>query len=142
MHGNIVLHRHWLNSHRDDHAMKCDWEFTGEVDDRGWRKVQCTRADCGTKSGWTPHDLDHIFGECQGWPRWWELGYIVEFGLALLGINQQRFNTLRRLLGFVQPCKCGERVEALNESGGWLKDRIDVMKAMFRRIKNHKEPKP
>ena len=117
--------------------MNCDWEFTDQVchEKPGWRYVRCTRRGCGIKGGPTPHGLDNITNPagCNGWPRWWEWGNVAEFVLGVIGINERRFNALRRLLGFVQPCKCGERIGKLNESGGWLRDRWEVAKRLLGR---------
>lgn len=116
--------------------MNCDWEYTDKpAKNPGWRYVRCTRRGCGITGGPTPHSLDNIQSSgCRGWPRWHELGHIVEFILAVLGIDQRRFNDLRRLCGFVQPCKCPQRIAVLNESGGWLRDRLDVLAVLWRRL--------
>lgn len=109
--------------------MNCTMQQVGTEGNR--RKHQCTR--CGFTLT-SPYPAENINAPCNGWPRWWELGWWIEFALAVVGINQRRWNWLRFKLGFTTSCGCGNRIETLNASGGWVKDRIDVLGAAWRRI--------
>lgn len=116
--------------------MRCDMNIpVGEPDANGWRAWQCSRPGCGRKTNPTPHAGDRIRFACHGWPRWWEVGHWGELVLAVIGINEVRWNGIRRLCGFVRPCKCGERIARLNASGGWLKDRLDVLLEIWKRLR-------
>ncbi len=115
--------------------MRCDMTIpVGEPDANGWRTWQCSRPGCGRKTNPTPHTGDRIRFACNGWPRWWELGYLVEFALGVVGIDQEGFNRLRRLCGFTTPCKCPARIATLNASGGWLRDRLAVLASLWRML--------
>jgi hypothetical protein len=72
-----------------------------------------------------------IHRPCEAWPLWWELGHWIALCLAVAGINQRRFNWMRFRLGLTTACGCGGRIETLNKSGGWLRDRIDVLRAIY-----------
>jgi hypothetical protein len=94
--------------------MLCQWEDTLDVDERGWRKVRCTR--CGRLSGYTPHPHERIFATCRvlGW------GDYVSLFLALFGITKGRANAVARRLGF-RNCRCRERQERVNRAGEALR---------------------
>ena len=93
--------------------MNCNWTNASKADERGWRNMQCVR--CGKVSAPTPHVS--IVRECPASPHWHELGEWIELSLAAAGLSQRRYNWLRRKLGLVKPCGCGERKEALNTWG-------------------------
>lgn len=135
------MRRHFRNLHNYEFCMNCDWVFTEEQSDAkpGWRFVKCTRRGCWIKGGPTPHELDNIQSSgCEGWPRWWEWGGIIELALGVIGVNQRSFNALRRMCGFTTPCKCPGRAAVLNASGGWLRDRLDVLKVAWRYLWRHR----
>lgn len=52
--------------------------------------------------------------------------------MAVVGVNEHRWNWLRFKMGFTKPCGCGARSQKLNESGGWLRDRVEVMRRLLR----------
>jgi|GEM_PF-6069903 hypothetical protein len=105
--------------------MRC--EFIGDAG-KTWRDVTCAR--CGRRVR-SPHSTAKVYATCPAWPRWWELGHWAEFALAVLGINQDRWNWIRFRLGFTTPCGCDGKIVKLNESGGWLRDRLDVIGRLF-----------
>lgn len=98
----------------------------------GKRIVRCSR--CGFTTKPTGSKLANVRNECSAWPDADEWGYWLALVIASLGMHQERWNWIRRKLGFVKPCKCGERIAELNESGGWLRDRLDMAHELWRRI--------
>lgn len=101
--------------------MRCDWEFTGEVNERGWRKVRCLRNGCGTIGGWTPHPLEKIDSDCQGWPRAREWGHWLAFALEVLGLSKTRWTWIAGRMNLIEPnagCGCDAREKWLNSFGG------------------------
>lgn len=111
--------------------MKCSMQQIGTKGER--RTYRCRRCPMELSS---PYPPENINSPCKGWPIWWELGYWVEFCLAVFGINEARFNWLRFRLGFTTTtgCGCGQRIEVLNASGGWLADRLAVLGVLWRWI--------
>ncbi len=91
--------------------MNCTWEEHDLPDDKGWRKVRCTR--CGFITGKTPHEHDRIFRECNKMG----LGDYAAFGLAAFGITKERVAWVRGMFGGTGCGGCPERQEALNEAG-------------------------
>lgn len=110
--------------------MKCDFVEIGDIPDaRGARRVRCRR--CGLTLNKTASPLNRCRSQCTAWPEWWEAGWWIELLLAVFGIRKSSWNWLRRQMGFVKPCKCDQRIATLNESGGWLADRIEMVRAML-----------
>jgi hypothetical protein len=103
-------------------------------DGRPARRWKCNRPGCKRVTSPTPHSPDRIHFPCAAWPRGHEWGYWAEFALAVIGINEQGFNALRRLCGFTKPCACPERIARLNASGGFIADRLAVAGALWRRL--------
>lgn len=123
--------------------MKCDWEFTGETSDQGWRFVRCTRYGCGIKGGPTPHELDNIDSDCRGWPRWWEWRHCLTFFVsAITFVPPMKFRDIARKLtphvadvsnlgegpgsclillfatvGVTSCCDCRDKAKQMNEWG-------------------------
>jgi hypothetical protein len=98
--------------------MRCNFEPTGEVDDRGWRKWRCSREKCQQPTDWTPDEASNIHARCKviGW------GDYLTYWLALFGLTKQRIEWITR-----KPCGCEERQEKLNTWGErlrawWLTD--------------------
>ena len=98
---------------------------------QGWATYCCARPGCGrvVATPWGASGIQNA--TCKGWPRWWELGYWASFALAVIGIDKAGLNALRRLCGFTTPCGCTERIAKLNESAGWLRDRLEVLWRLF-----------
>lgn len=120
--------------------MMCRWQQIES--ENGRYRHRCER--CGDETAWTKYPAERTKGgECEAWPHWWEVGHWAADLLAVFGINQRRFNSIRRRLGFTHGCGCGERIRLLNASGGWLKDRLDVLSAItgWPRLKQSPSPR-
>lgn len=104
--------------------MKCDFEFTDETNDQGWRYVRCTRPGCWIKGGPTPDELQNIHcSQCQAFPRLYEFGYWLAFALEVVGLSKQRWGWIRWKLGLQEPTGCNSceaRERWLNTLGGRL----------------------
>ena len=99
--------------------MNCNWADYGEPDNRGWRRVRCTRGACGIVTNPTPHPHERIFCRCKVW-GW---GDYAAACLAMLGITSERVSWL---IG--RDCRCGRRQESLNTWGekaqAWFRNRL------------------
>jgi hypothetical protein len=77
----------------------------------------CERCGREVKSA---YPAGRVHAPCRSWPRGWEIGEWVAIFLAAAGITEGRWNWLRGRLGYVKPCKCGERKDALDLWGAKL----------------------
>lgn len=115
--------------------MKCELEFTGEINDAGWRMTKCVRPGCSIRVGWTPDPLERIHADnCRAWPRWHEFGYWVALLLEVFGLSKWRWSWLMYRLNLVEPSggcnSCERRERWLNTLGGKT-----VM--LWRRVSSH-----
>lgn len=117
------MHPDRLNLPSGISPMMCRMVDTEPPDERGWRRVKCTRPGCGRKSkGKTPyHGTDGLRYPCRAWPEAHEWGYWVSLVLEIFLINKDRWNWLRGKLGFIEPtCDCPAREAWLNTLPGRL----------------------
>jgi hypothetical protein len=117
--------------------MKCRMVDAEPRDERGWRRVRCTRPGCGRVSkSKTPHEPHEINFPCRAWPEWWEFGEWVAIALGALFVTPQSILRIRRLLGLDEiACNCEARKEWLNTFGGRLSQRTDWLgKWLCRRL--------
>jgi hypothetical protein len=112
--------------------MKCIWEDIPEtLDERGWRRVRCTRKGCKWHKGTdpTPHPHYRIFAKCTGVTDAGEL-------LPPLGFPGTKLTALLSSLGAAanSSCQCKAKAEQMDRWGvngcreyraeivAWLKD--------------------
>lgn len=88
--------------------MRCTFEETGEVDERGWKKWKCAR--CERPTSWTPDNAANIYALCRI-PGW---GDYVAWGISFyLGITK---DDVKKWMGW---CPCDRNQDLLNRLGRW-----------------------
>lgn len=90
--------------------MRCSFEEFDLPDEKGWRRVRCSR--CKFVTAPTPHECSSVFKECD----LLGLGDYVAHGLAAFGITKERVSWVKRQFGG-SDCNCGQRQESMNEAG-------------------------
>lgn len=124
---------HSYGGHCDGDAMRCRYEFAGELRDDGREHWSCPRLNCNHRHThiWIPAGNSINPGPCNGIPEWWEFGCWIEAVLRVFGINKERWAWL-----WQRPTcdACEKREQSLNTLGAHLHTAVSRVRQSVSRV--------